>query len=563
MPSTKKAKRYRRFIIYIFGFLLLLFIALPIVAKRLVEPILKKRLHTLIVQGSDSLYTYELGDLDASFFGGNVEVENLQINVDSSKYKQLAAENDLPSLTMQLNMVKGQIKGVAVFALLFRKRITIKEIITQDANIRLLRHLTKVKKVRRETAPLWKSIQPAIKSISIGSINLDGVKLLYRNADTATAIKVQFDTCHGLFNDILIDSAASFDRTRIGFTKEIDLKFSDLKYRTPDSMSKMKAEVISYSSKNKTFEIVNFKVQPTREEKKDFYTYVNKQQAMNVIEFERASFTNFQLDRFLHSNIIAADSLIVQKPQIEIYTDKSYPPLLDSKIGTYPHQRLLGTDAIVMVKGIAINNASLSYTEKGEKSGLEGTLKLKDLNISVSNVTNAPELISKNNKCVLKATGSILEKSPLNASFTFYLDSVNGRFDATGTIKNVTSTQLNELAVPLANVKLQSLNLHQLDFTLYGDDFGARGEVRMRYNDLFVLVRKKDDETGVITTKKLLTKVINKYTLHSSNPAAGGGERKAVDVRRLRVSSQGYFAVIWKAIFSGMQNIMLKQGEFE
>ena len=226
MPSTKKAKRYRRLIIYGFAFLLLLFIALPIIAERLVEPILKKRLHTLIVQGSDSLYTYTLGDLDASFFGGNVEVENLQINVDSNKYKQLAGENDLPSLTMQLNMVKGQIKGVAVFALLFRKRITIKEIITQDANIRLLRHLTKVKK-GRETTPLWKSIQPAIKSISIGSINLDGVKLLYRNADSGTAIKVQFDTCHGLFNDILIDSAASFDRTRIGFTREIDLKFSD------------------------------------------------------------------------------------------------------------------------------------------------------------------------------------------------------------------------------------------------------------------------------------------------------------------------------------------------
>ena len=305
-----------------------------------------------------------------------------------------------------------------------------------------------------------------------------------------------------------------------------------------------------------------FKVQPTREEKKDFYAFVNRQQSMNVIEFERASFTNFQLDRFVHSNIIAADSLIVQKPQIEIYTDKSYPPLLESKMGTYPHQRLLGTDATVMVKGIAINDASVTYTERAEKSGQEGTLKLRDLNISVSNVTNDPELISKNNKCVLTARGNILEKSPLNASFTFYLDSANGRFDATGTIKNVTAAQLNELAVPLANVKLQSFNLHQLDFTLAGDDFGAQGKVRMRYNDLFVLIRKTDEETGITSTKKLITKVINKYTLHSSNPA-NGNERTADNVVRLRITSQGFFAVIWKTIFSGMQNIMLKQGSME
>jgi hypothetical protein len=66
----------RRFIIILSAFLLFIFCFLMVVAERFVEPILRDRLHTLIIEGSDSLYTYKLGNLDASFFGGNVEVHD-------------------------------------------------------------------------------------------------------------------------------------------------------------------------------------------------------------------------------------------------------------------------------------------------------------------------------------------------------------------------------------------------------------------------------------------------------------------------------------------------------
>jgi hypothetical protein len=77
---------------------------------------------------------------------------------------------------------------------------------------------------------------------------LDGVKLLYRNADTSESVKLQFDRCEALFNDIRIDSAASSDLTRIGFARDLQMQFYDLKFRTPDSSYKMKAELINYSS---------------------------------------------------------------------------------------------------------------------------------------------------------------------------------------------------------------------------------------------------------------------------------------------------------------------------
>src|SRR4029079_16429021 len=104
--------RYRRILITAASILLGLFIVLVVFVDRFIEPILKDRLHTLIIQGSDSLYTYSLGNLKANFYGGNVEVQNLQIQVDSTRYESLRKRNALPSLTMQLSLERGKVKGV-------------------------------------------------------------------------------------------------------------------------------------------------------------------------------------------------------------------------------------------------------------------------------------------------------------------------------------------------------------------------------------------------------------------------------------------------------------------
>jgi hypothetical protein len=562
MLLLKNPKPYQRWIAYGLAFVAFLFIGLMIVAQFLIVPILKNRLQTLIVQGSDSLYTYTLGNLDASIFGGNVELENLQVSLNNARYQQLKENNELPPFTIQLNMIKGEIKGVAIFSLLFEKKILIDKIITTDANLRLLRHLNKGKSEARKNVPLWKSIQPAIKSIAIENINLDGVKLLYRNADTSASLKLQFDTCHAVFNNFLIDSSSSVDTSRIGFSKSMSLRFSDLKFRTADSMSKMKAEIITYSSESRLLEIANFKFQPTREEKKDFYAFVNGQEEMNVIEFEKATLSNFQIAQFVSNNAIAADSLIVQKPTIDIYLDKTLPILFKNKIGNYPHQKLLSADLKIIVKGVAISQASIRYTEKATKSKEEGSVTLSDINITANNVTNDSIAIISNNICKVTANGFILDKSPVTVDFIFYLDSSNGRFDAKGTINNVNAAQLNEVAVPFANVELQSFNLHQLSFAISGEDLKAKGNVGMRYDGLFLTIRKTNTETGVATTNNFLTKIVNKYTLHSSNPAAGQAERNA-NVVWLRISSKGFFGTIWKTIFSGMQNIMVRQGQYE
>lgn len=561
MPKQQKKPRVKKWVFYVGAFLLLLLGVFALFVNRYLEPALRSRLHTLIVQGSDSLYTYTLGNLNANFFGGNVAVHNLQIRIDSNRYRQLAAVHALPSLTMELDLGSGQINGIDAFALLLSKKITIHEIISKDADIRLLRHV-KEEDAPTQTQPLWKMMQPAISSIAIDRISLDGVKLLYRNADTLDALKLQFDKCIGLFDDIRIDSAASADTARIGFTKSINLQFNELKFRTPDSSYKMKADVVAYSSRARTFEVANFKIQPTRKEREDFYKGATRQQTMYTVDYERMKLTNIRLDRFIDNNIISADTLFLDKPVATLYSDRTLPASFESKIGTYPHQRLLKAASTIMVNSVIVSGAALHYTEKSAKTGQEGTLTFDNLNLNIANVTNDSTRIKNVNACVLNATGTVLG-SPLQAQFRFFLNDTSGKFAATGTLKNMNADQLNTVAEPLANVKLRSFNISELQYAMQGDDFGATTDVAMQYSNLFVLLQKQNEETGEVKTKKFVTKLLNKFTLYESNPGPDGVLRKATGVQRARISSQPFFGLVWKTLFSGMQAVMMKSGRYE
>jgi hypothetical protein len=551
--------RWRKWLLYGSMLIVLLFVFLAVIAEKFVEPILRERMKTLVIAGSDSLYTFEMGKLDASFFGSSVEINDLHIRPDSLRFIRLLHDHKLPSLTLEMHMGHGHLRGIGIFSLVFGKKVNIREIFSRDADVILLRHPNQNYPVERRMVPLWKSIKPEIRSINIGEIRLDGVKMLYKMTDTSQSVKLQFDTCNAVFSNVRIDSLASVDPDRIGFAKDVSLRFYDLKFRSPDSTYKLKAKLIDFSSKNKLLTIDSFKLQPTLKDKESFYAMTPFQKTMTVIEYKKLSFTNFQLQQFLHSDAIIADSILIDDPVISLYKDKTQAPMLESKMNKYPHQVLLNARSDIRVKGIAVRNLNLTYTEKGEKSAQEGALTLKNVNLSVSNFTNNPDLIKQNNKSIALLTGKLLESSPANLKFIFYLDSLNGRFDVEGNISNVNAAQLNGLAEPLANMKLQSLDMERLDFFVTGDDFTATANVKMKYKNLYLLLQKRDEETGAVTTKKFLTKIINKYTFQSSNPGSDGYERTATNVVRSRLMTQAFLGLIWKTIFTGMQDVMLNR----
>lgn len=540
------------------GLLILLFAAMIVAAKYFVEPVLRQRLKTIIVEGSDSLYHYSLGALEVSLLGGKVEISDLDIKVDSNRYKLLQEQKLLPAVVLELQLEKAGVRGIDVLALLFSRKVFIGEIESTQANVRLFRHPNSraATDTARSNLPLWKAIRPSIKAIEIGSVKLNGIKLLYKNAEGEEATKLQFDRCDAVFTGIRIDSTALIDTGRMGYLGAFALQLNDIKYRTTDSTYKMKAEWVKYNSQTKLLEIDSFKLQPTikNEDRVDSF-----RTSWYTVLFDKVHFMGLRLDSYLRFNRAEADSVVFTNPRLSVYQDKLGAKTYQSKIGSYPHQKLLNANSHIRIKKFIAKNMEVQVQEKHEITRRVGAISLTHLDVVVENIVNRRADIEKDPVCRALARGKILG-SPLEARFAFYLDSAEGRFDLSGSVGRISAAALNPVASTLSSVVVPSVIIHQINFLVRGEDFGAEADVQMKYNNLSLILNHTDEKTGGSSVRKFLTKWLNRFVLYTDNPSEGR-ERIARGVKTARLTTQSFFGIIWKALFAGMQQVMIRSGQ--
>ncbi|MDQ3278318.1 MAG: hypothetical protein M3Q06_08320, partial [Bacteroidota bacterium] len=335
--------------------------------------------------------------------------------------------------------------------------------------------------------------------------------------------------------------------------ENLSFRLNDLKFRTTDSTYKLKAEWITYNSAQRLLQVEDFKLQPTIKNEDRIDSLLK---SWYTVTFDRVSFMGLRLDKYLRQNRAVADSVVFQNPSLAVYQDKQGLKSYDSKIGKYPHQLLMKARSVIDIKKFVARNMQIAVTEKHATTRELGTIELSDINLSVANIVNDPVQVRNNPVSTAEATGKILG-SPIQASFRFYLDSADGRFDVRGKIGGVTAAQINPVSTRLANIEVPTVQISSIDFFIRGEDYEATSDVQMLYSNLSIIFRKRDEETGANTTRKFLTKILNRYAIEPSNR----GERRAQNVRVSRLTTQAFFGIIWKALFEGMQRIMLKSGQ--
>lgn len=525
------------------------------VAGSVLEPVLKKRLHALIVDDADSLYRYSLGSLHADLFGANVTVQNLKIWVDSSRYRELRRQNALPPLTIGLDLKKGQVKGISLLALLIGKKLKIRKVASQEGQVTLARHYTRRGSDAAVKQPFWKAVRPSMQGLTIDELRLDNMQLAYRDMG-AEEVQLQFRRCDAVLQDIRIDSALLADTTRLGYLGRLSLHLHDLAFLSADSVYKLNVNAVQYSSANRQLTLDGLHLRPSNS-----YDQLLRLDTVGktyfTLQTEKIRLQNMRLEQFINANAIRAEKLIVQQPVVAVYFDRTAPKDVRSKVGNYPHQLLEKAPMDIAVKQLQVANMQLTYTEKSDRTGKEGKVYLEDLNLVAQNLTNDSTAKKTNAVTTLTANGKIMG-SPISARFTFYPGSANGRFDAAGTVGNLAASQLSPLAESLAGLRIPSLAINEVNFSMQGNDSSSRGTVRMRYSNLVVEVLKANRQTGDVETNRFFSKLLNRYLTHPANPGANGTERVAQTTMVNRLLWYSFFGLVWKTIFFGMQDIMLK-----
>ena len=398
-----------------------------------------------------------------------------------------------------------------------------------------------------------------------------------KNADTTGKDEVEID--NNYFNEALLNKVsvgntkiviynrekpneAPFILTNVKFNAEDIQKLNSgtsIKNLISSSNWKLSADGFSFMSADKRYKmnvgafdmdngsssmrIKNFSVTPMFTEA-SFSKSLTRQEDLYNLEFKNIVLGGIDTRLLVTKKRLEAETATLQ-PIVKIYRDRTVPPDNSSKVGKYPHQLLQTIKVPFSIKKIMVKDGYVAYKEKSDLSMKSGTVVFKNINGTITNVTNIKELISKNNILTLDATTSFMEVSQLHSVWKLQLNSPNGAFEVSGEGGAFNAPVLNPMIEALGMASIKSGKVNKITFNLKGTDNIATGSSVLLYQDLKVELLKKD--SGDLKKKGLMSLLTNAL-IKDANPQ--NGTVRTGEINYQRDITKSFFNLLWKSVFS-------------
>lgn len=322
-------------------------------------------------------------------------------------------------------------------------------------------------------------------------------------------------------------------------------------FLTENSRYKVNVGAFIINNNNASLLIKNFTVKPQVNEAA-FSKTITHQQDLYNLEFNNIQLTDIDT-RLLMTQLKLEAAEANLQPVIKIYRDRTIAEDLSSKVGKYPQQLMQTIKFPFNIKKINIRNGLVVYTEKAFISQKTGTVFFKNINSSISNVTNISNVVSSNNLLILDATASFMGISKLHSVWKLALNNSDGNFEISGSVGGFDAVSLNPMIEPLGMTSIKKGRVNKLTYNLTGNNYSAKGSETFLYNNLKIEVLKLD--SGDVKKKGLQTFLANAL-MKNNNPTNGVIRTEEIDYKR--DISKSFFNLMWKSIFSGAKKTVQK-----
>ena len=545
------------------GIIVLLLSVTFVGVNTFLKPDIKSYLQKIVVDGSDSLYKLKIKDYNIGFWASNGDINDISIEVDSARFKQLKAFNILPPVVYSAKIKSISVVGLSAWRLWRHKDIVCGSITIDGAVINMQQYQRIVNDTLKPPATkfLYELIKPDINTIEINNIAVRNADISYRTMSQELEKNAfwRFQDANITMKGVEVNEASYKDTSRILYGTNLHASLSKFKTISDNSLYNFSVKEVEYDFKGGKLVCKELGLSPAVSNEA-FYRAKGFAADKFTLTFPLVESEGLNIGKLFGENMVQADHITLTDPVFVILKDKTFGNPLVSKDGKYPNQLLLKSKASINIKKVTIKNGDLSFTEKKPPTNLPGELKFGKINGDIVNITNMPALIAKNNWCKAALKTVFMNTSSMDAGFGFDLSDQSGHFTADADLGPMKGAQINNVLRALARAQTESFNLSRLIYHVEGNDFTSKGTLKMRYTDLNVSLLKVDKESGELEKKKGLTILANWLKILDSNPGKDGVERVATGFTYNREYFRGFFAVIWFNLFEGIKEIAMKGG---
>lgn len=554
MENNKKPIRVHRHVktasIVLISILLVL-AALAWYINRQWKPLLREAIQNTILDASDSLYTITFKDIQVNIITGGVKVDSLSIKPNPEVYEKMIRQGSAPENVIDLRIQKLILQKVNPLKVYRERKLSIKDINIQQPSLTVYyRKLGSYKKENADDRNAYQRIKSVLKELKINTLFLTNVDFKYVDQSFKKPKTTHLDKMNIRLNDILIDSASSNDPTRFYNIKDVIAEINDYDFATPDSMYHINIKHAYVSSMKKQLIVTGVGLIP-RYSDMVFSNQFDQQQERYQMQFDSVILNSVNFNNLLDTRTVTSSKVQVLNGTASIFLNRAKPPKDIDKGRNFPHLALRRIAWGINADTVNLRNINISYTEYNPKTAEKGTVYFKDLNGNIYNVTNDSLALTKKHMANAYVHTYLMGKGKLDIHIAFNLTDPNGAFSYAGTLGSMNMSAVNSLTKPLAMVSISSGKLNSMDFNISGNLKGAGGTLTLKYEDLNVVLMKKDEREN-FKKMGLISLFANALLLDNANPKRD----KPLVISHpyyARPRSASFFNLMWKAVFVGIK----------
>jgi hypothetical protein len=253
---------------------------------------------------------------------------------------------------------------------------------------------------------------------------------------------------------------------------------------------------------------------------------------------------------------------------LKIFRDKRLPE--KKKFNVLPVQQLRKLPFGIKIDTLQVDKSYISYEEFAAQAKTPGTVFFDNLNATLYNINNTPGLTQ--GQTVIKANAAFMGEGKLEMVTSLPLDPDKNCITE-GSLKDMMIEKINPMVEPMANMKVASGKLDNLEFKFAYNAVHSDGEVALNYHDLKIISykdeeklkkdlkkaekkhkRRKKKSEADIKKDNLKSFIINAFVIRRNMDEKVPEEKRKGKISFYRDTSRSIFNYWWKSVFSGIKS---------
>ncbi len=517
------------------------------------KPLVENKLKEVVHNATDGLYSLEYQDLDLNIALGNLTLHQARLIPDSTIYKQQVEAKKAPNNRFHIQLEALRVKNFSIRDVLMNKKLDIGLIEFEEPSI----HLISEYHTYNDTIPsdtsksLYEHVKDVFKSINVRDVHMDNIKFKYTKVAEGNSSELNLEKVNINVKDILVDETSLSDSLRFFYTKMIEVNVPGFEYDLPDGYYKIQFDNLLVNTESQNILLTNVVYKP-KMNRADFYKQKNQNVTLADIKIDTLRVEHLNFRALIDNQQTIASSLQLKNGSVNLHADTRYRKFPIVKIGQSPHQKIMQMNKLLRIDSVYIDNVDVVYTQMSGKTGREGMISFNNARGTLSNVTNDSVLLAKDNFMRADLTAKIMNSGVLHAKFGFDMLSKTGYHTYTGSLGSMNATAFNKILNPLLNVGLASGNIRKIQFDMEGTDKRNWGTFKFDYNQLKVDLSSKQQDSGKLTGKKVISFLVNQILINDSNPDANEVYHIG-KINYTRIPEHTFFKTMWQSLLEGIK----------